>query len=218
MSDIRLRFSKTGLAKYISHLDLMRIFTRAMSRCDIPVKFTEGFNKRAYLVFGSPLSLGFESLCEFVEFDITEEMAPQEIQDRMNRSLPLGIHIEDAYQPTAKMKEIEWGKFTFRWECGADDALLEEIQKLFSREELVLLKKTKRGESNVDILPLIESLSFRREGQDIVGEAVLPQNGNMTLGPQYLLRAVQENIPAFHSEYESYLREYFLTKNHEIFR
>ena len=64
MKDIRIRFEKTGRARYISHLDLTRAMTRAVRRAGLPIWYTEGFNKHPYLTFAAPLSLGFEGTDE----------------------------------------------------------------------------------------------------------------------------------------------------------
>ena len=67
--DVRLFYSKTGSAKYISHLDTMRAFQRAFRRCrDLDFWYTEGFNPHLYLTFALPLSLGYESGAETVDF------------------------------------------------------------------------------------------------------------------------------------------------------
>ena len=73
MIDIRLGFSKTDRAAYISHLDCNRLFQRAFKRSGLPVWYTQGFNPHVYLTFPLPLSLGTESLCETVDFRLTEE-------------------------------------------------------------------------------------------------------------------------------------------------
>ena len=72
--DVRMSFQKTGMAKFISHLDTVRCITRAMKRACVPIWFTEGFNPHAFLTFAMPLSLGFESLCETVDFRLMEEI------------------------------------------------------------------------------------------------------------------------------------------------
>ena len=66
MAEHRLLFSKTGRARYISHLDLMRTFQRAFFRADIPIKHTEGFNPHAFVSIALPLSVGFSSECEIL--------------------------------------------------------------------------------------------------------------------------------------------------------
>ena len=95
MQEIRLRFSKTDQAKYISHLDTNRVFSRAFARAKIPLWFTEGFNPHPFMSFSLPLSLGVESLCENVDIRILENIPYDEIKRRMNESLPQGIRIVD---------------------------------------------------------------------------------------------------------------------------
>ena len=67
MKEIRIRFKKTGRAKFISHLDLTRTMIRAVRRAGIPVWYTEGFNRHPYVTFAAPLSLGFEGLNECMD-------------------------------------------------------------------------------------------------------------------------------------------------------
>ena len=61
--EVRIRFSKTGQAKYISHLDINRVFARTFARAGVKIWFTEGFNPHPYMSFSLPLSLGVESYC-----------------------------------------------------------------------------------------------------------------------------------------------------------
>ena len=88
MREVRLRFSKTGRCKYISHLDINRCMARAFSRAEIPLWFTEGFNPHPYMSFSLPLSLGVESLCESVDIRLIEEISNDEVKQRMNDALP----------------------------------------------------------------------------------------------------------------------------------
>lgn len=88
MREVRLRFSKTGRLKYISHLDINRAMSRALKRAGIPLWYTEGFNPHPYMSFSLPLSLGVESLCESVDLRITGEITNKEIKDRLNSVLP----------------------------------------------------------------------------------------------------------------------------------
>ena len=87
MREVRLVFSKTDRCKYISHLDINRCMSRALSRAEIPLWFTEGFNPHPYMSFSLPLSLGVESLCESVDLRIVGEITNDEIKTRMNNML-----------------------------------------------------------------------------------------------------------------------------------
>ena len=91
MGKLRFRFEKTGRAKYISHLDLMRTFQRAFLRAGIDVKHTEGFNPHPYISIVLPLSLGSESLCEYLDAEINGRAA--EAVKGLNSALPEGIRM-----------------------------------------------------------------------------------------------------------------------------
>ena len=71
MQNVRVFFEKTGMTKYISHLDLMRCMTRAIKRAAIPAWYTEGFNPHLFITFALPLTLGVESLCESMDIPIS---------------------------------------------------------------------------------------------------------------------------------------------------
>ena len=84
----RLLFEKTGNAIWISHLDLMRLFQRAFKRAGLPLTHTHGFNPRPSVSIAMPLSVGVESVCELLDFDLEGELVPcEEIKDRLNEIL-----------------------------------------------------------------------------------------------------------------------------------
>ena len=87
----RLLFSKTGRAKYISHLDLMRTFQRAFARAKIPIKHTEGFNPHPFVSIALPLSVGYSSQCEILEFGLMEGTGREEVPGRLTAAMPEGI-------------------------------------------------------------------------------------------------------------------------------
>jgi radical SAM-linked protein len=99
----RMKFSKTGRAKYISHLDLMRCFQRCIRRAELPIAYSEGFHPHMLIVFAAALSLGFESECEIIEIQLSKELPFDEVKDRMNAILPEGIEVLSCYAPKHKM-------------------------------------------------------------------------------------------------------------------
>ena len=110
-NDVRLFFTKTGLAKYISHLDLMRCMSRAVKRAGIPLWYTEGFNPHLFMTFARPLSLGQESLCEVVDVRLVGEMTFKDIQTRLNETLPKDITVVSVQKPVHKPSEITFVYF-----------------------------------------------------------------------------------------------------------
>ena len=125
MREVRLRFSKTGRLKYISHLDINRAMSRALKRAGIPLWYTEGFNPHPYMSFSLPLSLGVESLCESVDLRITGEITNKEIKDRLNSVLPEDLKIIDVYDDFRDNSEIVYSDYVYKFEFADNDLALE---------------------------------------------------------------------------------------------
>lgn len=94
MYKIEFIFAKRKLMKYISHLDLMRLFMRALRRADLPVKITEGFNPHPKLSIKRALKLGLESEHEEAAVVLKEKIRPEEFKERLQGQLPPGIEIK----------------------------------------------------------------------------------------------------------------------------
>ena len=140
MREVRLRFSKTGRLKYISHLDINRAMSRALKRAGIPLWYTEGFNPHPYMSFSLPLSLGVESLCESVDLRITGEITNKEIKDRLNSVLPEDLKIVDVYDDFRDNSEIVYSDYVYKFEFADNDLALEKIKNVLSSDEILALK------------------------------------------------------------------------------
>ena len=165
MSDkLRLRFEKTGRAVYISHLDLMRTLQRAFNRAGLPLKYSEGFNPHPQIAIALPLSVGTASLCEIMDFKLKgeENPDPAALPERLNAVMPEGIRVLEAYPFTRKVSELKWLEIRGRFEYdrrGAEE-MTDALTAFFSRESIVITKKTKRGLGETDIRPGIRELHF----------------------------------------------------------
>ena len=96
MLRISFKFTKNGDMKFISHLDLMRLFTRAMRRAGLPLKMTEGFSPHPKFSIKKALKLGVESDNEEAEVGVREFIRPQELEERLQKQLPHGILIRES--------------------------------------------------------------------------------------------------------------------------
>ena len=158
----RLLFSKTGRACYISHLDLMATFQRAFLRADVPIWQTQGFNKHAYVSIALPLSVGYSSDCEILEFTLAESMDMDVVPTRMNSSMPEGIRVIQCYAietPIKKLAEIDWS-ITMEYDHGVPENAVKEITDLLGKESLVIQKKSKKakkGYTEIDLIPMIHT-------------------------------------------------------------
>lgn len=156
---IRLKFCKVGKLQYISHLDLQTAFNRIINRACLPVWYTKGFNPHIKLVFSTPLSVGTESVCEYLDIRIDREMSCEEIKERLNAEMTDEFYITEAYLPENDFSEIAWASYDISIHTnGADIQMAREIGRILTTSPLMLTKKSKSGEKEVDIIPLIREV------------------------------------------------------------
>lgn len=145
MYDLRIFFSKTGRAKYISHLDLNRCFQRVFKRSGLPVWYTQGFNTHIYLTFSLPISLGFESQYESCDFRLTEERDFKNIMDQLNQALPDGIRVINVGIPKIKHTEISSADYKITLKGNNDLEIYCFLKRMLALEEIMVEKKSKKG-------------------------------------------------------------------------
>ena len=151
----RAVFEKTGSAKYISHLDLNRCMQRAIRRADLPAWYTEGFHPHMYLMFALALSLGAESMCETMDFRLTQELSAQEVMERLNAALPQGLKVHDVHAPKHQSADIGSAEYRLRL-CTEDvPALAAQWENFLAQPQCIIEKKTKHRTREIDILPMI---------------------------------------------------------------
>lgn len=189
MLNVRLRFSKLFDAKYISHLDLARVFSRAVKQSGLNVWHTEGFNSHLYVTFALPLSLGFESICEVADIRLAGDIFDDCICEKINKYLPHGIEVYDAGQPVQKTAEIAWSHYRIEL-CGGIycEDIVRASNALSEKKEIVIKKTSKKGViSDVDIKPMIHSFTADISNNMCHIDAVLASGSEKSLNPQVLL-------------------------------
>ena len=137
---VRLVFEKTGTARFISHLDLNRTMTRALRRLSLPLWYTEGFNRRPYLTFPAPLSLGSESVCERMDFRLCEAIDFATLPARFNETLPAGLRVLSAAPAVMKAGKLAYASYRLTLDVPADT-----VTAFLAQERIVVEKKTKKG-------------------------------------------------------------------------
>ncbi len=194
---VRIQFRKVGNLQYISHLDLQRTVSRVLVRAGIPTWYTQGFNPHAKITFGLPLSVGAESLCEYLDLRIDRDMSCEEIKDRLNSALTDELYVLDAYTVPEKsaFADIIWARYDIRIRTsGLTSALAEEIKSYLTTSPLMMDKKSKSGIRQVDITTLIRSLDARVEEGELRIDTVLCVSGSDYLNPEYLIRALRDRF------------------------
>lgn len=221
MFKARMMFSKTGRAAYISHLDLMHCMQRVMARAETPVWFTEGFNPHAYVSVALPLSTGFESECEFLDFNLLPEAVPEGIVEKLNAFMPEGLKALKVY-PVSEgkpVRDIAWCRYEINlfFDGGVPEGYIEALNSLFSRPEVRFLKRTKRGESEVNLKDLMREYAAQACG-DGVKICAVTAAGGQNLSPEYLTRAAAQYLPEFQAPDAAYRRLSVYDKDFELYR
>lgn len=195
-TDVRMFFEKTGMAKFISHLDTVRCVTRAMKRANVPIWFTEGFNPHAFMSFAMPLSLGFESYCETVDFRLTEDVNFDELAEKLNNALPVDITVKKIAIPQMSPNDIRWAEYKIIFN-NPDKALLETAEKTLSSDEIIVEKKAKQGRKKVNkevnIREHIKSFDLTDDNGKLVLNTVLSSGTSININPMLLIGALVKN-------------------------
>lgn len=190
---VRLEFSKTGRAKFISHLDLNRTFRTAFVRAKVAIWFTNGFNPHPKLVFSLPLSLGAESMCEFLDIRVLPPVDYEKIKESLNKNLPDDIQIKRVYKPNTKLEDLCWSRYTFKlYFNGMSEEKANEIKTMLENPMIITkrTKKTKSGLTDVDILPGIKSSTVLFDGECVNISADLESSVDNYINPDYIIRAL----------------------------
>ena len=190
---VRIKFCKVGTLQFISHLDLQRTFHRVLVRAGIPMWYTKGFNPHAKLVFGVPLSVGTESMCEMADLKIERKISLEEIKNQLNEHLTDEMYVLEAYYPTTKFADVSYADYTVTLnseEIGADSE--KAAAQLFA-SPIMMIKKSKSGEKEVDITTFIKKISFSAQNGVMTINAILSAGSTENLNPEYIVTALKNS-------------------------
>ena len=193
MDKLRLRFSKTGRAVYISHLDLMRTMQRVFSRAGVALKYSEGFNPHAKISIILPLSVGTASLCEYMDFALEGEYDLKTLPERLGPYMPEGIAALEAYPAPCKGAELRWLRLEGLLRGGRDAAFYTGF---FAKSSILVEHRAKRGVRTDDIAPAIRSARFTDVENGVRAELVLHAQ-EPTVSPELMMAALGEDGPAY---------------------
>ncbi|WP_303803901.1 TIGR03936 family radical SAM-associated protein [Ruminococcus flavefaciens] len=189
---VRATFEKCGRAKYISHLDLNRCMLRTFRRSRLPIWYTEGFNPHPYYSFALALSLGFESSCEILDFNLNNDIPFDEIRDKLNAVMPEGMRIVKVAEQKQKITAIAKAEYSFSLVSDDIDTLLANVQELIACPEILIEKKTKKGMKTVDIKSDMEILSCSKTENSIDISMYLPAGTQTNYNPTLFIEALKK--------------------------
>lgn len=218
---LRLLFEKRGKSVWISHLDLMRLFQRAFKRAELPLTHTQGFNPRPSVSIALPLSVGVESQCELLDFELEScDDTTYEIRDKLNAGLVDGVRVLSVYKDGAKIRDLCYlqCQLTLEYDAGVSDQCVPALQNLFAGESIIVPKKTKNGMLGQNITAMIKEITFEQvNDREVVCNCIICCQ-NPTLNPAQIPLAIERYCPEWKADFCRIIRLEVFNQNLEVFR
>ena len=213
MLKVRIKFRKYGVMKFIGHLDVMRYFQKVMRRADIPIAFTTGFSPHMIMSFAQPLGIGVTSDAEYFDIEITEPIASKRAVEQMNATMVEGMEIVSFVQipddkKSSGMTIVAGADYLAYPKEGSYPAdMVEKAVSFMNQEKIVVLKKTKRSEKEVDIKPMIYDFHYEDRGMFLKLATGSEQNLKPELVMETFLKFIDidpETVPMHYHRLEVY--------------
>jgi len=228
VNKIRVRFTRGEAVKFIGHLDIMKVFERAIRRSSLPIAYSKGFNPHPQMVFGLPLAVGVTSDAEYADFELDGEMDAAEFMNRLNESLPEGIRITAAsYKNTkenimASIAAADYEIDIFLEEPVPAASVSEKINRLLEQDSITVQKESKGEIREINIKPLILRVSVEEIKEKPAGyedfetslriAAGFKAGSNANLKPDLFIKALAEHAGIVAEAFRVHRRALYVEK------
>lgn len=167
--NIRMKFKKHGCMKFIGHLDIMRYFQKAIRRADIDIAYSEGFSPHMIMSFAAPLGVGLTSEGEYVDLQVNSCASSKAAVDALNSVMVDGMEVVSfkllPENVKNAMSSVAAADYFVKWREGyAPENWEEKFNVFLQKEEMLIVKKTKRSEAEVDLKPTLYKTELRDGG------------------------------------------------------
>lgn len=222
-----IKFSKDGVIRYISHLDLLRLFKRSFKRVGVKLQYSQGFNPHPKMSFAQPLSLGYSASAEYLEFDTTEPYKTEEIIEKLNAVMPEGIHIFACDELPVGGKTLaaltEAADYEIRIPVeGSPSAGVGDLTDQFLAQDQIKVSKhqKKTGKDiEIDVRPMIHEMNMVVYDNYIMITMRLAAGSTANLSPEIVLSTFCDFTGIPYDRTEVLVRRteiYFQKPNHQI--
>ncbi|MBQ6819983.1 MAG: DUF2344 domain-containing protein [Clostridium sp.] len=199
-----IKFTKESNIKFISHLDLMRTIQRVIRRADLPMEYSKGFNPHMALSIAQPLSVGVYSDAEYMDIVLVEELNENEVIDRLNSKTASGIKFLTAKKVINKegqkklpqtMALVDAARFTIKILCEDAKVVEEKLKELNEKSEWITIKKSKKGEKEVNLKNMIKENKFWISNDELIMNILVSSGSREHLSPDLVVSYIKSNIP-----------------------
>ena len=196
---LRIAYTKVEDARYIAHLDLTRVFERAIRRAGISMSYTEGFNPRPKISFGFALAVGTEGEREYVDIDILEDLDLGEVLGRIQEQLPPGIRLLEGriLNQSCKPLMAVLNSASYRMRVlmalpVSPEKLQEAVNNWLDRKHVTYSRYSKKGPTDKDIRPWVKRLAGDILGDEIIFELEVEMGNAGSVRPEEVLASLRE--------------------------
>ncbi len=195
LKNVRLFYKKSGPLRFVSHLDMNRVMTRLLRLSKVPMWYTEGFNRHPYITFALPLSLGFVSEYEVMDFRLDEDdFDILKAQKMISAVCPQGIEVIALKEPIFKSGKIAMADFEISFSNGSI-ATEDTLNEFLTREEILVYKTTKKGgKKEIDLSDKIHAFNISKGRDGLILSVRLPAGGEDNVNPKILVDKYLEEI------------------------
>ena len=190
------RFEKGGYTKYISHLDLLRVFKRAFKVMGLDIRYSNGYNPHPKMSFAQPLSLGYSSLCEYLEFETLTPHDPDSLREDLAKNLPRDLAITELFQFDSEVKTLAAESDACEYRIfvpfeGTEEEFRDLFTSYMAQDRITALKKMKKTKTmeEVDIKDKIRSWKVSKEGDNAVIDCILDSGSHSNLSPELVIKS-----------------------------
>ena len=197
-----IKFTKEENIKFISHLDVLKTIQKNIRRAELPIEYSKGFNPHMSTSIAQPLSVGVYSCGEYMDMVLEREMDENEIIDRLNKTAPSGIkyisalaipYVEGEKKVPQAMAMIDAARYTIKVKYSDVSTLEKEMNELISKDEWNTIKKSKKGEREVNLKSLIKEFNFWIKDEVLVLNVLISTGSREHLSADLLVKYIQEN-------------------------
>lgn len=198
-----IKFTKEANIKFISHLDLMRTLQRVIRRADLPMEYSKGFNPHMAMSIAQPLSVGVYSDAEYMDIVLVEELDEKEVIEKLNAKTALGIKFLEARKVITKEGEkklpqamalIDAARFTVKMLCENSKVAEEKLKELEENKEWITIKKSKKGEKEVNLRTMIKEMKYWTNENELVLNILISSGSREHLSPDLVASYIKENV------------------------
>ncbi|MCH5211975.1 MAG: DUF2344 domain-containing protein [Oscillospiraceae bacterium] len=216
MSKFILKYGRDDRVKFISHLDFVRCFHRAVRRSKLNFEFSQGFNPHPVMTIAQPLPVAVTSECEYMKVGLITGLNNEQVTAELNRAMPPGFTFYKSQRLKAKeidLTQINMAEYIVEIECNIPG----DVDYIMSQTELIVPKKTKKGISDSDIRPHIfelENIGFENGIQTV--RMLVSCGSQYNLRPETVVSAMEKYCEGFGSTFVAVHRKRMLIDHKEV--